>query len=73
MLRPVGRLLIGTGILLVIAGLVFVLAERMGIRLGNLPGDIRIQGRNGGFYFPVVTCIVISVVVSLILSFFRSR
>jgi hypothetical protein len=39
--------------------------------LGRLPGDIRIERGNSAFYFPVVTCIIISIVVSLILSFFR--
>ena len=68
-----GRLLIALGILLLIAGGVVVLAERAGIRLGRLPGDIRIEGRHGGFYFPIVTCILISILVSLISWFFRSR
>ena len=49
-------------------------AERLGIRLGRLPGDIRILGKKGGgFYFPVVTCILISVILSLISWLFRSR
>ncbi|MGI8891223.1 MAG: DUF2905 domain-containing protein [Chthoniobacterales bacterium] len=39
--------------------------------LGRLPGDIRIERGHTGFYFPIVTCIIISVVVSLLLSFFR--
>ncbi len=40
---------------------------RLGNPLGRLPGDIRIEGKNGGgFYFPIVTCIVISAVLSLI-------
>jgi hypothetical protein len=68
-----GRLLIIAGCLLIAAGLVFLGAERLGIRLGRLPGDIRIEGKNGGFYFPVVTCILISVVLSLISWLFRSR
>jgi len=39
--------------------------------LGRLPGDIRIERGNSGFYFPVVTCIVLSIVLSLIMSLFR--
>ena len=39
--------------------------------LGKLPGDIRIERGNSGFYFPIVTCIIISVVLSLLLSLFR--
>lgn len=66
-----GRWLIGAGVVLVIAGAVVMVAERAGIHLGRLPGDIRIEGKRGGFYFPVVTCILISVVVSLISWIFR--
>jgi hypothetical protein len=62
----VGRWLIGAGILLVMAGLVVILAERFGIRLGRLPGDIRIEGRRGAFYFPIVTCLLVSVLLTLI-------
>jgi hypothetical protein len=39
--------------------------------LGRLPGDIRIERGNSAFYFPIVTCIIISIVLSLIFSFFR--
>jgi len=68
-----GRLLIGAGIVLVAAGLLVMLAERAGIHLGRLPGDIRMEGKHGGFYLPVVTCILISLLLSLISLFFRSR
>jgi hypothetical protein len=68
-----GRWLIGAGIMLVIAGAVVMLAERAGIHLGRLPGDIRIEGKRGGFYFPVVTCILISVILSLISWLFRGK
>ena len=69
-----GRLLIAAGIFLAVAGLAVMGFERLGIHLGRLPGDIRIQGKNGGgFYFPVVTCILISVVLSLLGWLFRSR
>ena len=61
-----GRLLINAGIVLVAAGLLILLGERLGIRLGRLPGDIRIEGRRGGFYFPIVTCLLVSAVLSLV-------
>jgi hypothetical protein len=38
---------------------------------GRLPGDIRIEGQSGGFYFPIVTCILLSIVASLILTVLR--
>ena len=58
------RLLILGGICLVIAGLAWPWLSRLG--LGRLPGDIAIQGESGGFYFPIMTCIIVSVVVSLL-------
>ena len=68
-----GRLLISAGILLIVAGAAALLLEKTGIRLGRLPGDIRIEGKGGGFYFPVVTCILLSALLSLISFLFRSR
>jgi hypothetical protein len=59
-----GRLLITAGLVLVAAGLLWPLLSRLG--LGRLPGDIAIRGEHGGFYFPIVTCILVSLVLSLI-------
>ena len=39
--------------------------------LGRLPGDIRIEGKHSAFYFPIVTCIILSIVLSLLFSLFR--
>lgn len=58
------KLLILGGIALVAAGLCWPLLSRLG--LGRLPGDIAIRGEHGGFYFPVMTCILVSVVLSLV-------
>lgn len=66
-------MLIVAGICLVFAGLFWIGAERLGIRLGRLPGDIRIEGKRGGFYFPIATCILISAVLSLISWLFRQK
>lgn len=68
-----GRLILYAGIVLVVTGLAIILAERLGIRLGRLPGDIRIEGRRGAFYFPIMTCILISVILSLISWLFGRR
>lgn len=68
-----GRLLISAGILLVLVGLVVVLGDRIGIHLGRLPGDIRIEGRRGGFYFPIVTCLLVSAILSAAAWFFGRR
>ncbi len=68
-----GRLFINAGILLVIVGLVIVLGNGIGIHLGRLPGDIRIEGRRGGFYFPIVTCLLVSAILSAVAWFFGRR
>jgi hypothetical protein len=66
-----GRMLIVAGIVLVVAGLLFTFAERLPIKLGRLPGDIYIHGRNSSFYFPLTTCILLSVIFSLVMWLFR--
>ncbi|HEX4635073.1 MAG TPA: DUF2905 domain-containing protein [Rhizomicrobium sp.] len=58
------RVLILIGMVLVAVGLLWPYLGRLG--LGRLPGDIAIRTEHGGFYFPVVTCLVISLVLSLI-------
>lgn len=62
-----GKLLLGLGLALVVIGAVLMLAGRAGLPLGRLPGDIVYRGRHTTFYFPLVTCIILSVVLSLIL------
>jgi len=59
-----GRILVIAGIVLVAAGLLWPYLTRLG--LGRLPGDIAIRGEHGGFYFPVVTCLLVSLVLSLV-------
>jgi hypothetical protein len=65
--RSVGRLIIGAGVVLILIGLLVLGAERLHIRLGRLPGDIVYQGKNSSFYFPIVTCVLVSIVASLVL------
>ncbi len=66
----VGKFLVIIGIAIVVLG--FILWSGIGAGfLGKLPGDIRIERGNSVFYFPIVTCIVISIVLSLIFSLFR--
>jgi hypothetical protein len=62
-----GRFLIAAGLLIALAGVLI----QMGVPLGRLPGDVRIQRGNSTFYFPIVTCIVVSVVLTLLAAFFR--
>jgi hypothetical protein len=69
-MAPIGKLLIVFGLVLVGAGLLLLLSDKIPW-LGRLPGDITVRRDNFTFFFPIVTCIVISVILSLILWFFR--
>ena len=69
----VGRTLIIVGLVMVAFGIVVTFGEKLPIQLGRLPGDIRIEGKNGSFYFPVVTCLLLSAVVSLLMWLFEKR
>jgi hypothetical protein len=69
-MREVGKLLAVFGSVITIVGLALWAGFGAGW-LGRLPGDIRIERGNSAFYFPVVTCLIISIVLSLLLSFFR--
>ncbi|PWU02910.1 MAG: DUF2905 domain-containing protein [Terriglobia bacterium] len=64
---PLGRLLITVGLVLVVVGVLISFAGRLPFRLGRLPGDIYIHGKNSSFYFPVVTCLVLSLLFSLVM------
>jgi hypothetical protein len=65
----VPRMLIFAGVALIVAGVIWSVAERFG--LGRLPGDIAIERENFRFYFPVTTSILISIVLSLLVWLFR--
>lgn len=62
-----GKLLIVFGAVLLVAGVVVVLAGRAHLPIGRLPGDIVYRGRNTSFYFPIVTCIVLSILLSMVM------
>ncbi|HUA85109.1 MAG TPA: DUF2905 domain-containing protein [Bryobacteraceae bacterium] len=66
-----GRLIILIGIALIIFGLVVMVGERAGIRFGRLPGDIIVRGKHSTFYFPVITCLLLSVLLTLLSWLFR--
>lgn len=69
-MTDIGKTLIYLGLLLVVVGCVIHFGGKF-IPFGRLPGDINIVGENGSFHFPVVTCIIISVVLSVIANLFR--
>ena len=69
MTRDVGRLLMVLGGVLLLAGLALTAVGRLG--LGRLPGDLVYRRGNFTFYFPIVTSILLSIVLSLLLWLFR--
>jgi len=68
-MTPLVRLVILLGILFLLTGGLLFLLGKFNLPLGRLPGDIRIEGKNGVFYFPVATCILVSLLLSGILAF----
>ena len=64
-LRELGKFLLVAGVVFVGAGALLLFCGKLPFRLGHLPGDIAYQGRHGSFYFPIVTCIVLSVALTL--------
>jgi hypothetical protein len=72
-MRRVGRTLIFIGLALVALGLLVSLGEKLPIRFGRLPGDIVIRGKNGAFYFPIVTSLLLSALLSLAMWLFGRR
>jgi flagellar biogenesis protein FliO len=66
-MQDLGKMLLGLGLLLALIGAAILLAARVGLPLGRLPGDISYKGKNVSFHFPLGTSILISVVLSAIL------
>jgi hypothetical protein len=65
-MTDLGKMLLMLGGVIFLVGAALLLAGRFNLPLGRLPGDIAYRGKNTAFYFPVTTCILISVVLSLI-------
>lgn len=66
-MRQFGIMLIVMGGLIAALGAVFLLSDKFPF-LGRLPGDIHIEGKNSSLHFPVVTCLIASVVVTIVLN-----
>ena len=69
-LRDLGRTLLLLGVVLVIIGALLYFGAKLPFRFGKLPGDIVHRGEHSTFYFPVVTCLVLSAVLSFLLWIF---
>jgi len=67
-MENIARFLVIGGIILILLGGGVYLAAKFGIPLGRLPGDIHIEGKNGSFYFPIVTSIILSFILTVLLN-----
>jgi hypothetical protein len=67
-MESLARTLMIGGIILFLTGGGIFLASKFGIPFGRLPGDIRIEGQNGSFYFPLTSSILISILLSILLN-----
>jgi len=65
-LRELGRILLVLGVLLVLTDALFYFGGKLPLRLGRLPGDIVYRGEHTTFYFPIVTCLLLSAALSLL-------
>jgi hypothetical protein len=65
--RELGKALLVIGVLIAIVGGLLLASGKLPFRLGRLPGDIAVEGKHRGFYFPVVTCLLLSVVLTLVM------
>jgi hypothetical protein len=66
-----GRFLILAGSVLLVLGFIFLMADK--IPLGRLPGDIRIGGDKVRIYIPIATCLLLSIIITLIMNFFSRK
>lgn len=66
-MNELGKMLLGVGLAIALVGALLLLAARIGLPLGRLPGDISYKGKNFSVYVPIGTSILISIVLSLIL------
>jgi hypothetical protein len=69
-MRELGKFVAIVGVIITLVGLA-MWGGFMPKWLGRLPGDIRIEREHSAFYFPIVTCIILSILLSLLLSIFR--
>jgi hypothetical protein len=67
-MENIARFLVIGGVILILLGGGVYLAAKFGIPFGRLPGDIRIEGKNGSFYFPVVSSILLSIILTIVLN-----
>jgi uncharacterized protein HemY len=64
--ESLGKILVIFGVIIVIVGVILMFFDKIPV-IGKLPGDIKIEKDNFKFYFPITTCIIISIIVNLVL------
>lgn len=69
-MTELGKTLLGLGLLVAVVGALLLIAGRIGLPLGRLPGDLAYRGRHVSVFFPLGTCIVLSVLLSVLLYVF---
>jgi len=71
LMQEIGRFVVIIGVFLVVAGAILWRFPSLFGWMGKLPGDISVQKGNFSFYFPVVTCVIVNIVVTLLSWLFR--
>ena len=69
-MADLGKVLVFFGVLIALFGVILILAGRINLPLGRLPGDMVYRGKHSTFYFPLATCIILSIVLSVVLYLF---
>lgn len=72
-LTSVGKSIISAGVILLFIGSIVLLCGKLGISIGKLPGDILIKKESSTFYFPITTCLIISLVLTAIFNFLGKK
>jgi hypothetical protein len=66
-MQSLGRMLVAIGLLILIVGGIILLASRIGLPFGKLPGDVAIRGKHFSFYAPLASCLILSILLSLLM------
>lgn len=69
-MADIGKVIVGLGVLLIVVGAIVMLLGRAHVPVGRLPGDVVYRGKHTTVYFPIVTCIVLSVLLSFVMWLF---
>jgi hypothetical protein len=72
-LENAARILIGIGLVIILGGIILYFLSKIGLSGFRLPGDIYIKKENFTFYFPLATCILLSIIISILLNIFGRR